>query len=170
MAVFVAQLVQRSLSDTEVHSSNPVIGTLLCIEHQFTFNCVEKIKIKKKEAGYCPFKNYIRQYCISLLLKPCEDAIASQRSHKYVVRTQFFKWAKLGLFFFIFVLFKWQIQHNLTTNEKAQIVCLRLEYKASGWLAQIVPLSYGGTQWTYLVVLNGPFPAYFSLFSSFQYS
>ena len=43
-AVVVAQLVERSLSTPEIHSSNPVIGGFI-----FTFicatNCIEKMKI-----------------------------------------------------------------------------------------------------------------------------
>ena len=45
----VAQLVERSLPNLEFHSSNPVIGKIF-IEH-ITVNCIEKTKIKKKEAG-----------------------------------------------------------------------------------------------------------------------
>ena len=47
-------------SDPEVHGSNPVIGKIY-IEH-FTVNCIEKTKIKKKQAGNGPFfkKNYER--------------------------------------------------------------------------------------------------------------
>ena len=47
--VVVAQLVERSLSTPEVRGSNPVIGKFIC-----TINCVEKTKIKKKEAGKGP--------------------------------------------------------------------------------------------------------------------
>ena len=43
--VVVAQLVERSLSTPEVRGSNPVIGKFICIE---------KMKIKKKEAGKGP--------------------------------------------------------------------------------------------------------------------
>ena len=48
-AVVIAQLVERSLPIPEVHSSNPVIGKIY-IEHLFSVNCMEKTKIKKKEA------------------------------------------------------------------------------------------------------------------------
>ena len=56
----VAQLVERSLLIPEVHGSNPVIGKIY-IKH-FTVNCIEKTKIKKKQAGNGPFlkKNYER--------------------------------------------------------------------------------------------------------------
>ena len=52
-AVVVAQLVERSLPTPEIRGSNPVIGKLLyrtfnCLS---TVNCIEKTKIKKKEAG-----------------------------------------------------------------------------------------------------------------------
>ena len=50
----VAQLVERSLPKPEVRGSNPFIGKIY-IEHLFTFNYIEKTKIKKKEAGYGPF-------------------------------------------------------------------------------------------------------------------
>ena len=49
-AVVVAQLVERSILSTEDRGSNPVIDKLL----YRTF--VHKKKIKKKEAGYGPFK------------------------------------------------------------------------------------------------------------------
>ena len=45
----VAQLIERSIPTPEVRGSNPVIGKI-CIEHLFTVNCIEKMKIKKK----CP--------------------------------------------------------------------------------------------------------------------
>ena len=38
---------------SEIRSSNPVIGKIY-IEHLFTVNCIEKTKIKKKEAGNGP--------------------------------------------------------------------------------------------------------------------
>ena len=46
----MAQLVERSFPKAEVCSSNPVIGEIL-----FIINCIEKKKIKKKEAGNGPF-------------------------------------------------------------------------------------------------------------------
>ena len=51
----VAQLVQQSLPLSEVHSSNPVIGKIYIV-HLFTVTCIEKTKIKNKEAGNGPFK------------------------------------------------------------------------------------------------------------------
>ena len=54
-AVAVAQLVEQSLTIPEVRSSNPVIGKIY-IEHWFTVNCIEKTKMKKKEAGNGPLK------------------------------------------------------------------------------------------------------------------
>ena len=52
-AVVVAQLVELSLPIPEVQVSNPVIGKIY-IEHLFTFSCIEKTKIKKKEARNSP--------------------------------------------------------------------------------------------------------------------
>ena len=56
-AVVVAQLVERSLPTPEIRGSNPVIGKLLyqtfnCLS---TVSCIEKTKLKKKEAGNGPF-------------------------------------------------------------------------------------------------------------------
>ena len=48
----VAQLVERLLPIPEVHGSNPVIGKNLYLT--ITVNCIEKSKIKKKEAGNGP--------------------------------------------------------------------------------------------------------------------
>ena len=48
--VVVVQLVERSLPTPEVRGSNPVIGKFIC-----TINCIEKTKIKKKEAGKAQF-------------------------------------------------------------------------------------------------------------------
>ena len=53
----MAQLVEQLLLTPEVRSSNPVIGKLLyrtfnCLS---TVNCIEKTKIKKKEAENGPF-------------------------------------------------------------------------------------------------------------------
>ena len=55
----MTQLVDRPLPIPEVWGSNPVIGKNLCIEHLFTVNCIEKTKIKEKEAvnGTIFFKN-----------------------------------------------------------------------------------------------------------------
>ena len=52
-AVVVAQLVEQSLPTPEVRGSNKAIGKNLC--WTFTVNCIEKTKIKKKEAGNGPF-------------------------------------------------------------------------------------------------------------------
>ena len=58
-AVVVAQLVEWSLLIPDVRGLNPVIGNYLYIEHLFTVNCIEKTKIKKKEARNGPFlKDY----------------------------------------------------------------------------------------------------------------
>ena len=54
-AVVVTQLVKQSLPTSEVRGSNPVIGKLLCIEHLFTINCIEKTKIQKKMPGMAHF-------------------------------------------------------------------------------------------------------------------
>ena len=56
-AVVLAQLVERSLPTPEIRGSQPVVGKLLyrtfnCLS---TVNCIEKTKIKKKEAGNGPF-------------------------------------------------------------------------------------------------------------------
>ena len=52
-AVVVAQSVEWSLPIPEVRGSNPVIGKHL--NRTFTVNCIEKTKIKEKEAGNGPF-------------------------------------------------------------------------------------------------------------------
>ena len=44
----VAQLAEGSLPIPEVRGSNPTFGEFE--EHLFTVNCIEKTKIKKKEA------------------------------------------------------------------------------------------------------------------------
>ena len=49
----MAQLVEWLPTIPDVHGSNPVIGKIY-IEHLFSVNCIEKTKIKKKEAGNCP--------------------------------------------------------------------------------------------------------------------
>ena len=53
----VAQLVERSLPKPEVRGSNPVIGKNLFIYWTILYCqlCIEKMKIKKKEAGIGPF-------------------------------------------------------------------------------------------------------------------
>ena len=53
MGVVVAQLVERLLPIPEAHGLNPVIGKNLY--WIFTVNCIEKTKIKKKEAENGPF-------------------------------------------------------------------------------------------------------------------
>ena len=53
--VVVVQLVERSLPIPDVHGSNLAIVKNLNIEHLFTVNCIEKTKIKEKEAGNGPF-------------------------------------------------------------------------------------------------------------------
>ena len=53
--VVVAHLLEQSLSIPEVRGSNPVIGKNLY--WIFTVNCLEKMIIKKKEAGNGPQKN-----------------------------------------------------------------------------------------------------------------
>ena len=50
----MAQLVEWSLPIPKVHGSNPVIGKIY-FERLFIVNCIEKTKIKKKEAGNGPF-------------------------------------------------------------------------------------------------------------------
>ena len=40
---------------SEVRGLNPFIGKI-CIEHLFAFNCIENMKIKKKEGGNRSFK------------------------------------------------------------------------------------------------------------------
>ena len=53
----MAQVAERSLPTPEAQGSNPVIGKFLYlyVEHLSTVNCIEKKKIKKKEAGNGPF-------------------------------------------------------------------------------------------------------------------
>ena len=53
----VAQLVERSLPIPEVRDSNPVIGKNFYYYRTFVYCqlCIEKMKIKKKEAGNGPF-------------------------------------------------------------------------------------------------------------------
>ena len=46
----MGELAEWFLPIPEVRGSNPVIGEFLS-EHLFTVNCIEKTKIKKKEAG-----------------------------------------------------------------------------------------------------------------------
>ena len=62
----MAQLVERSLSITEVRGSYPIIGKLLyrsfnCLP---IVNCIEKTEIKKKRPGIAIIKNEtITQKC-----------------------------------------------------------------------------------------------------------
>ena len=59
--VVVAQLVERSLPIAEVRGSNPVIGKNFYYYRTFVYCqlCIERTKIKKKEAGNGPLKkNY----------------------------------------------------------------------------------------------------------------
>ena len=52
----MAQLVERSLPNPEVCGSNPVIGKIyLYSTLNYRQLCIEKTKIKKKEAGNVPF-------------------------------------------------------------------------------------------------------------------
>ena len=51
----MAQLERWLLPTPEVHGSNPAIAKNY-IENCFNFNCTEKTKIKKKEAGNDPLK------------------------------------------------------------------------------------------------------------------
>ena len=63
-----AQLVERLLPIPEVCSSNPVIGKIY-IERLFTFNCIEKTKIREKEARYDPFKKpHLQVHSLGLCL------------------------------------------------------------------------------------------------------
>ena len=55
-AVVVAQLVEQSFPIQEVCTSNPVIGNILSINCVKVLLPLEKTKIKKKGAGYDPFK------------------------------------------------------------------------------------------------------------------
>ena len=72
MAVAVAQMVKRLLPTPELRGSNPVIGKLLYIERLFTFNCIEKTKIKKKNqemAHFVPTRccsNCIPMLCLQI--------------------------------------------------------------------------------------------------------
>ena len=56
----VAQLAERPLPILEVGGSNLVIGNNLYIEHLFTVNCIEKTKIKEKEAWNDLFKKILK--------------------------------------------------------------------------------------------------------------
>ena len=61
----VAQLAERLPTTPEVRGSNPDSGKLFS-KLLFTVNCVEKTKIKKKEAGNGPFKKsfqYLGYFC-----------------------------------------------------------------------------------------------------------
>ena len=63
-AVVVAQLAERSLPVPYLRGSNPVIGKKL-----FPVNCIEKTKIKEKEAGNGQFKKLskVNHICPELL-------------------------------------------------------------------------------------------------------
>ena len=52
----MAQLVERVLSIPEVRGLNQVIGKNLYIEQLFNVKCIEKTKIKEKEAGNGPLE------------------------------------------------------------------------------------------------------------------
>ena len=69
-AVAVAQLVERSLPIPEVRGSNPVIAKF--IDHLFNVNWIEKIKIKKKEAGNGSF--FIKKHLTSEEYEECMKA------------------------------------------------------------------------------------------------
>ena len=56
MAVVVAQVVEQPLPIPEVRGSNPLIGKNLYIEQLFNVKCIEKTKIKEKEAGNGPLE------------------------------------------------------------------------------------------------------------------
>ena len=56
-AVVVAQLVEQSLPIPEICDSNPVILTIISFN-----NCIEKTKIKKKEAGNGHLKNLVTMF------------------------------------------------------------------------------------------------------------
>ena len=51
----MAWLVEHLLPAPEVRGSKPVFGKIY-IEHLFTVNCIEKTKIRKKEARNGSFK------------------------------------------------------------------------------------------------------------------
>ena len=55
----MAQLVERVLSIPEVRGLNQVIGKNLYIEQLFNVKCIEKTKIKEKEAGNGPLEKNI---------------------------------------------------------------------------------------------------------------
>ena len=61
-AVVVAQLVERLLPISDVRGLNPVIGKTLFIYWTFVYCqlCIEKTKIKKKEAGNGPLKKSLK--------------------------------------------------------------------------------------------------------------
>ena len=71
-AVVVAQFVERLLPIPEVLSLNPVIGKFY-IEHLFTVNWIEKMKIKKKEAWSAPIKKGPPLFI--LITKDCESLL-----------------------------------------------------------------------------------------------
>ena len=86
----VAQLVERLLPMPEVRGLNPVIGKNY-IEHLFIVYCqlcIEKTKIKKKEAVDGPFKKKLtvnppyQQYGGCLLVKVQDHLITSTKRPK----------------------------------------------------------------------------------------
>ena len=70
VVVVVAQLVEQSLPIPKVRGSFPVIGKNLFIFWTFVYCqlCVEKTKIKKKEAGNGPFLKYHKIFSFDLQL------------------------------------------------------------------------------------------------------
>ena len=58
---------------SEIRSSNPVIGKIY-IEHLFTVNCIEKTKIKKKEAGNGPI---FKWGCLNLCVRESNKEMIS---------------------------------------------------------------------------------------------
>ena len=61
MLMVVAQLVERSLPNSEIRISNPVIGTFICT----IINCIEKAKSKKNWPGVAQLKTF---FCCSINL------------------------------------------------------------------------------------------------------
>ena len=67
----MAQLVGRPLLIPEVRGSIPVIGKKLYIEHLFIVNCIEKMKIKEKEAQNVGSLTFYHQIFLSFYLTCC---------------------------------------------------------------------------------------------------
>ena len=80
----MAQLVERSLPIPEVRGSNPVIGKIFYYYRTFVYCqlCIEKMKIKKKEAGNGPFlkKNNVKLFGLWSVLW-LEEIIDSTRRY-----------------------------------------------------------------------------------------